>query len=93
MIHFIPVTLNNVTFCEKKSGGLCLAQHPVSSIGLIVRLTDTLEGNKHVSCNLSWLGQFDCNEAVPQVAFPADVLLAHHAILPNECLLKQAKKT
>ena len=53
MIHFIPVTLNNVTFCEKKSGGLCFAQHPVSSIGLIVRLTDTLEENKHVSCNLS----------------------------------------
>ena len=92
MIHFIPVTLNNVTFCEKKSGGLCFAQHPVSSIGLIVRLTDTLEGNKHVSCNLSWLGQFDCNEAVPQVAFPADVLLAHHAILPTSVCWNEQKK-
>ena len=53
MIHFIPETQINITFCEKKSGGLCFAQHPVSSIGLIVRLTDTLEGNKHVSCDLS----------------------------------------
>ena len=71
MIHFIPETQINITFCEKKSGGLCFAQHPVSSIGLIVRLTDTLKGNKHVSCDLSSLGQFDCNEAVPQVASPS----------------------
>ena len=35
--------LTFVTFCEKKSGGLGFAQHPVSSTGLIVRLTDTLE--------------------------------------------------
>ena len=92
MIHFIPVTQNNVTFCEKKSGGLCFAQHPVSRIGLIVRLTDTLERNKHVTCDVSWLGQFDCIEAVPQVGSPTDVLLAHHTILPNERLLTQAEK-
>lgn len=35
--------LTFITFCEKKSGGLGFAQHPVSSTGLIVRLTDTLE--------------------------------------------------
>ena len=34
------------TFCEKKSGGLWIAQHPVSSIGLMVRLTETLQVDK-----------------------------------------------